>query len=291
MSPQRSRTLAAPFSSGTGPPRTTLPPNSTDCHHHVYDSAFPAHPAATLRPAEASVADYRALQARLGTTRNVVVQPSTYGADNRCLVAALNAFGQSARGVAVVGAAVSDHELQSLHEAGVRGVRFNLAFLVGVTADVIEPVARRIGRFGWHLQINGSAEQIVALRPVLARCAVPIVFDHMANLPVDASLRHPAFDFVGELMDRGRAWVKLSGVYLASRSGPPTYADRGAVARAFVQRNVARLVWGSDWPHPTKAPGQKPDDAGLLDLLAEWVPDADLRARVLVDHPAEIYGY
>src|SRR6266542_6067637 len=145
------------WSEGTDPPKLKAPANATDCHHHIYDAKYPVDPKATLRPPDASVADYRALQKRIGTTRNVLVQPSTYGTDNRCHLDALAAFGPTARMVAVVNDSVSTEELKRMHALGVRGIRFNLAQVGATTPEMIEPLSKRINDLGWHIQINAPA--------------------------------------------------------------------------------------------------------------------------------------
>jgi len=280
---------AVKWSAGTERPRLEAPPLAADCHHHIYDARFPPDPSATLRPPDALVDDYRALQARLGTTRHVVVQPSTYGVDNRCLLDALAAFGATARGVAVVNDAVGDAELARLDRLGVRGLRFNLAQAGATTVDMIEPLARRIHDLGWHVQVNASAARIQAILPVLDRVPVPVVFDHLAQIPEPAGVAHPLVADLRRRLDAGRIWIKLTGVYGQSRVGPPTYSDAGAVARAYVQAAPERLVWGTDWPHPTER--EKPDDAALFDLLLDWAPDAAVRHRILVENPAALYRF
>ena len=271
--------------------KTRAPPNATDCHHHIYSSRFRVDPNSTLRPGDASVADYRLLQKRIGTSRNVIVQPSTYGIYNDGLIEALGECGPTARGVAVVNAGVTDDELKRLDAARVRGVRFNLATPGGATTiDMLEPVAKRIAPMGWHVQFNMSAEATVAARDVLNRLPCQIVFDHLAHMPQPAGAGHPAFAVVVDLLQKGKAWVKLSGAYADTKVGPPTYADATAVAQAYVKAAPERLVWGSDWPHPSERT-DKPDDALLFDLLAQWAPDEAVRNRILVDNPARLYGF
>ena len=281
---------AVKWSSGTEPARLPAPPNAADCHHHVYDKRFPLAPSATLTPGDATVTDYRALQKRIGTARHVVVQPSTYGTDNRLLVEALGQFGPEARGVAVVDTGVTDAELKALHAAGVRGIRFNLVQSGATTVEMIEPLSRRIEPMGWHVQIHMLGDQIVGIKDMLNRLPSPIVFDHLGRIPEPAGSGHPAFAVIRGLLDRGRTWVKLSGAYIDTKVGPPGYADTTELARAFAAANPDRMVWGSDWPHPTE-PGTKPDDAILFDLLGRWVPDGAARERILVRNPAELYGF
>ncbi len=280
---------AVPHSAGTAIPRFAMPALACDCHHHIYDRRYPAHPTATLLPDDATVADYRLLQQRLGLQRNVIVQPSTYGVDNRLLVDALKSFGPAARGVAVVDTQVTDAQLRALHEAGVRGIRFNLSFLVGITPDMMVPLARRIAPLGWHIQVNGTADRLLAVGDTLRQLACPVVFDHMGQLPQPQGIQHPAFALYARLLEQGRAWFKLSGAYLTSRT--PDLSDSGQVARALIDLAPERMVWGSDWPHPTKKAAEKPDDAALLDHLERWAPNAALREKILVSNPAVLYGF
>jgi predicted TIM-barrel fold metal-dependent hydrolase len=279
------------WSVGTESPKLKAPANATDCHHHIYDAKYPVDPRATLRPGDALVSDYRALQKRIGTTRNVLIQPSTYGTDNRCHLDALAAFGPSARMVAVVDDKVSTAELQRMHGLGVRGIRFNLATGGATTADMIEPLAKRVNDLGWHIQINANPDKIMEIMPILERVPSSIVFDHLAHIPQPDGVRHPLFAKVTALMDKGRTWMKLSGAYADTKVGPPSYADSSAVARAYAKAFPERCVWGSDWPHPTEQQKQLPDDALLFDLLADWVPDEKTRNRILVDNPATLYGF
>jgi predicted TIM-barrel fold metal-dependent hydrolase len=284
---------AAPWSAGTADAKLALPPNSVDCHLHIYDNRFPFDPGANLRPADATVADYRLLQARLGTERCVVVQPSSYGTDNRCLVDALQQFGSEARGVAVIDANASDAELQQLDRAGVRGIRFNLARPAGPALENLESLARRVATMGWHVQLHALADTYVNIEAVLDRLAGIIVIDHLGRLPYPAGIDHPAWAVLNRLVQKGRCWIKLSGAYHDSRIGAPSYADSGVVVRAWLREAPERVVWGTDWPHPSAAAGEKPvpDDAQLLDLLGEWAPGRDLLEGVLVMNPAELYGF
>jgi predicted TIM-barrel fold metal-dependent hydrolase len=280
-----------PWSSGTDRPTFTVPPGATDCHHHIYDARFPAAPGATLRPPDASVADYRLLMQRLGIARHVVVQPSTYGVDNSLLVQSLTAFGPTARGIAMLDASVTPDELKRLDGAGIRGVRFGTRLPGGAPITDMVPVARKIADFGWHIQLVSDGDKIVELADTLKGLPVPVVFDHMGHLPEPAGPDHPGFEVIVDLIDQHGAWVKLTGAYILSKVGPPGYADRSRLARAYVQRAPERLVWGSDWPHPTSPADAKPDDAVLLDRLADWAPDATLRNRILVANPAQLYGF
>ncbi len=158
---------------GIEQPQTKAPAGATDCHHHIYDERFPILPHAVVRPMPATVADYRLLQKRLRTARNVVVQPSAYGVDNRCLIDALSQFGPShARGIAVVNERVTDAELKQMHEAGVRGIRFNVVQPAVVTLDMAEALARRIEPLGWHIQVYATSDSDRGSRAYVASFSV-----------------------------------------------------------------------------------------------------------------------
>jgi D-galactarolactone isomerase len=280
------------WSGGQASPQVPMPDGAVDCHFHVYDTQYPVAAETLLRYGDASTEDYRALQGRLGTTRGVLVQPSTYGTDNRLHLAALQDLGtERFRMVAVVEPDVRDAGLRRLHAAGVRGVRFNLTQPGPLALGDLEPMAYRLVKFGWHCQLNMRPDQVVAAEQMLLRLPCHIVFDHLGRIRDLEGPDAEAFATIRRLLDRGTAWVKLSGAYITSHEGPPGYADVGAVAVAFATAAPERMLWGSDWPHPTKPADRKPDDARLLDLLAEWVPNADARRRVLVDNPAEVYGF
>src|ERR1700729_91099 len=233
----------APWSSGTAPPKLKAPPNACDCHMHVYSSRFPAAPNVELRPPDASADAHRLLQKRLGTPRTIVVNPSTYGTDNSCTLDAIAQFGAGARGVAVIDTSVTDAELKRLNDLGIRGIRFNLVQSGATTIDMLEPLSKRVKDLGWHVQLHMLGGQVVEAADLLQRLPSPIVFDHLARIPQPAGLDHPAFALVLKLLDKGRAWVKLSGAYMETRTGAPNYADVSTVARAYVKAAPERMVW------------------------------------------------
>jgi D-galactarolactone isomerase len=278
-----------PLSAGTEPPKVKAPANACDCHIHIYDARFPIAANATLKPADALVPDYQLLQKRLGTTRNVIVTPSTYGTNNGATLDGLAKIGPTARGVAVVDASVTDEELKRLHGLGMRGTRFNLVQAGATTVEMLEPLSKRVNDLGWHIQINAKPELIVDIEALLLRLPSPLVFDHLAHIPRDVGVEHPAYKTMRKLIDKGRTWVKLSGAYQDTKVGPPTYADATPIAQAYVKAAPERMVWGSDWPHPTEK--DKPNDAILFDLLGQWVPDEATRNRILVQNPEALYGF
>jgi len=280
---------SVPNSGGTEAPKSKAPANAADCHIHIYDanfkSAAPALPGATVQ-------DYRLFQKRIGTSRVVIVTPRNYVVDNAVTLEAIKQFGGNARGVAVIRPDVSDAALKSLDAGGIRGIRFTVGDpkVAVVSIDMIEPLAKRIAALGWHVQLNMTREQIVDSADLLSRLPTPIVFDHLGQLKPPAGIEHPAYGVIRKLSDKGRTWVKLSGAYSNTQIGPPTYADATKVAQEYVKVAPERLVWGSDWPHPSEAQ-HKPDDAVLFDLLSAWAPVEATRHRILVTNPEALYRF
>lgn len=287
--------MPARFSAGTASPRTALPAGACDCHVHVYDGRYPAAPGAKLLPPDASAQDYQTLQRRIGTTRVVLVTPSAYGTDNRCMLDGLAALGSRARGVAVIAGNEGEAELRHLHALGVRGVRLNLSLGVSGTADLLEPLARCIAPLGWHLQLLMAPELMLAQAEVLRRLPVPLVFDHFGRMAPGAVGQAP-HALLLSLLDSGRAWIKLSGGYIVSPRHTVEDPALDALATGYLRRAPERVVWGSDWPHATASAGVQPmpDDARQIDRLHEWTQQAggaDLLQRVLVDNPQTLYGF
>jgi len=269
-----------------------VPDGACDSHHHIYDPRFPYNPKAVLTPPYATVTDYKALQKRLGTSRNVMVQPSTYGTDNSCLLDVLAQMGENARAVCVVNSSVTDAELKKLHAAGTRGVRIQFGLGNPVGADEVMPLAKRIAAMGWHIQTNMPPEQLVQMESVLLGLPCPVIVDHLGRAVDD---KGPQYVTVRKLLDSGHGWVKVSGAYLYGGGTPPDYAGASAAAMGYIKAAPERCVWGSDWPHPdaTKKlnPVAMPDDVTLLNLMAKWAPDAKLRHRILVENPETFYGF
>jgi len=176
-----------------------------------------------------------------------------------------------------------------MNDLGIRGIRFNLVQAGATTVEMIEPLSKRVNDLGWHIQIHMKGEQIAGIEDLLLRVPSPIVFDHLGRLAQPNALDNPGFKTISKLIDKGKTWVKLSGAYQDSKVGAPSYSDTVPVARAYIKAAHQRVVWASDWPHPTEK--EKPNDAVLFDLLAEWAPDAASRAAILVDNPATLYGF
>lgn len=271
--------------------RLKVPPHACDSHIHIYDPAMPLAPTANgPGPAWATVDAYRAVQKRLGLERAVVVQPTAYGTDNRCTVAAIAELGiGNTRGVAVIDTSISDRELQRLHVAGIRGARFQMLPGGALPWDMLEPVAARIAKFGWHIQLQLDGRRFEEREALIARLPCSVVIDHIGKFLEPVAINHPGFQCLLRLLDRGNVWLKLAAPYEVSKSGAPHYADVSVLAAHAARTHPERMVWASNWPHV--AVSSLPDDAKLLDLLLEWAPDMAVRRRVLVDNAATLYDF
>ena len=286
-----------------------VPAGACDCHTHVFPdpAKFPMFGGRIYTPPLATADDLLALQKSLRLDRVVLVQPSVYGTDNAAHLDAIRQLGpQRARGVAVIGPSTTKAELDGMHDVGMRGIRVNLE--TGGTTDPavatrqLETSAKQIEGRPWHMQVYASLAFIDALRNALGGLPMPVVFDHFAGADAGKGLDQPGFATVLDLVRAGKAYVKISGAYRASREGAPGYPQVAPFAKALVAANPDRIIWGSDWPHPDSyttpsrkatdiAPPLKVDDGRLLNLLAEWVPDSATRRKILVDNPARLYGF
>ena len=272
-------------------PRLKTPHGACDTHIHIYDARFPTAPGGPLPPPDALVPAYRRMQERLGLERVVIVQPNAYGDDNRCTLEGMAAFGAAARGVAVVKPGVSDAELQRLTTAGVRGVRFMMLPGGPVRWEWLDEMAARVHDFGWHVQLQFDGRDLPKYEAQIRRLPGVFVIDHNGKFLEPVAVEHAAFKSLLKLIDTGRGWVKLSAPYETSKSGPPAYEDVSVLARALVRAAPERMVWASNWPHPSAKREAMPDDADLLDLLLAWAPDEATRNRILLDNPAQLYGF
>jgi predicted TIM-barrel fold metal-dependent hydrolase len=286
-----------PNSAGIEAPKLKAPANACDCHMHIYDGDRfpPARPGPQSRmQSNAAVAQYRLLQQRLGTTRTVIVTPAAYVTDNRVTLDAIEQLGRAnTRGVAVVHPTVTDAELKTLDAGGIRGIRFTVfdPKSAAVSIDMIAPLAERVADLGWHVQIHMRADQIVENAALLEGLPTQVVFDHLGRLPQPSPLDHAGYRVIRRMLDKGRTWMKQSGAYMDTNAGAPIYADKLGVAQAYIKAAPERMVWGSDWPHPTEKAEHKPDDATLFDLLSVWAPDEAQRQRILVANPEALYGF
>lgn len=282
-----------PHSVGLNRPVRTLPVGACDSHMHIFDPRFAPSSHWTRQPPEATVATYRKLQERLGTSRTVVVNPSTYGVDNACTLDALRQLGSSARGVAVVNPDVSDAELDNLFEQGVRGLRVNFVSPQSwgeTTPAMLTTIAKKAARLNLHIQVFAHSEQIVAMASVLENLPTRLVIDHMGLIDPARGTGDPAYSVIRRLLDCGNTWVKLSGVYMRSQEGEPSCRDASDLGRALIKAGPDRMVWGSDWPHTTQ-PKESVNDANLLDVQRSWCPSDEVMDGILVKNPALLYGF
>ncbi len=272
-------------------PAFSMPDNATDAHMHLF-GAEPHYPYVDQRdytPPEARVESARALYAKLGIKRVVVIQPSVYGLDNRCQLEFGAALGLPLRAVVVIQPDATDQEMARLHARGVRGIRYILAHPGGLDTSNLERSADRARDFGWHLEFLLKPEQLVKLETRLIKLSSHVVFDHLAFIKPDQGLDQPAFQTLLRLLESGHGWVKFSGAYRVSGKADQ-YDAVLPFARKIAQTSPDRIVWGSDWPHVGQTEAM-PGTTALLDLLQVWVPDEDLRRRILVENPATLYDF
>jgi D-galactarolactone isomerase len=272
------------------PPALKAPTGTTDTHMHIFDDRFPQAPGGPVQPS-ASVAEYEVVRRRLGIDRVVVVQANAYRTDNSCLEDALAQMGARARGVAAVTPDVADAELERLTGLGVRGARIMDLGGGPVGTDRLPAVAGRVGPFGWHTIVQFDGREMAEKESLLASLPGTYIIDHAGKFLTPVGVDSEPFRALLRLVDRGNCYVKLSACYETSQSGPPDYADVGALSKALASHAPERMLWASNWPHVGATHANHPDDARMLDLLLDWAPDADVRHRILVGNPAELYGF
>jgi D-galactarolactone isomerase len=272
-------------------PRLQVPAGACDTHMHIYNSAYPTSSKAWLFPPDFLVEDYRKMQVRVGLQRTIIVQPVTYGFDNRCTLDSAALFGDNARAVVTVPTSITDSELAQLWQRGARGLRYH-QMRGSVTEWPDVPVmAERIRGTGWHLQIQFDGLEFPDHEYLIAQLPCTVVIDHMGRYARPLPLEHPAVQSLLRIARRENVYVKLSGAYHIAHSDGPDYKAVAPLARALVEQGTDRLLWGSDWPHPTETAETMPDDADLLDLLLTWAPDAVVRQAILSDNPTRLYRF
>ncbi|HET6775665.1 MAG TPA: amidohydrolase family protein [Acidimicrobiales bacterium] len=274
------------------PPRALTPPaGACDAHCHVFGPAdrFPFAPGRSYTPPDAGADDLARLQGRLGLSRAVLVQASCHGTDNAAMVDALRRSGGRYAGVAMVDESFTADDLGALHEAGVRGTRFNFVAHLGGAPDLdrFDRIVTRVAPLGWHVVLHFDAAELPIHAGLLDRMPCPYVIDHMARVDATAGLDQAPFRALLRLLADERCWVKVSGAERLTAGGGPPYDDVVPYARALIAAAPDRILWGTDWPHPNVR--QMPDDGDLLDLLADFAPDPATRDRILVDNPARLY--
>lgn len=284
-----------------------VPAGAVDCHTHIHGdpAKFPFFAGRVYTPELASPEEMSALHKALHIQRVVIVTPSVYGPDNSATLFGMKARGADARGVAVIDDKTSESDLDAMGKEGFRGIRLNLA-----TGGVSDPnVGRqrfsaavdRMKARGWHIQLFTSLAMISAIKELVAAAPMPVVFDHFGGAQAALGVDQPGFADLLELVKSGKAYVKISGAYRASKLGPD-YPDAAPLAKALIAANADRIIWGTDWPHPDSVtpPGKQItdvqplfqiDDGRLLNQLPVWAPDAAIRKKILVDNPTKLYGF
>jgi predicted TIM-barrel fold metal-dependent hydrolase len=303
--------MAADIEAAPAQPMTPVnfevPPHACDCHTHIVadPAKFPLSPARTYTPEPASPAQMLALHKALHVERVVIVTPSIYATDNSATLYGLKARGATARAVVVIDDHTPDADLDAMHKAGARGIRLNLLqggqVAPAQVRDRFERAAARMKTRGWHIQIFTSLASIAGIKDLVASSPVPVVFDHFGGAGAALGTGQPGFADLVALIRSGKAYVKISAPYRASTQGPD-YPDVRPLAKAYIEANPERILWGTDWPHPDTAaragvkatdvrPPLRVDDGRVLNQLAIWAPDPAVRNKILVDNPAHLYAF
>jgi predicted TIM-barrel fold metal-dependent hydrolase len=300
------RTVLAKASQPATPVSFDVPAGACDCHTHIHGDPekFPFFSGRVYTPEMALPEEMAALHKALHIQRVVIVTPSVYGTDNAATLYGMQARGADARGVAVIDDQTPESALDAMGQAGVRGSRLNLA-TAGITDPAVarqrfQAAVERMQRHQWHVQVNTNLAIITALKDLVTVAPVPVVFDHFGGAKAELGPQQPGFADLVELVRSGQAYVKISAAYRVSQL-VPDYPDVVPLAQALIAANADRVVWGTDWPHPTGTPpGGKPtdvtpllqiDDGRLLNQLPVWAPEPAIRHKILVDNPARLYGF
>jgi len=265
-------------------PGRTLEPGATDCHFHVFRPGAPLALQRSYTPNMVQIEDWLDLANAAGVSRGVLVQPSVYAFDNTVLLEALQAAPDRLRGIVVLPPDVTMPELERLHRQGVRGVRCNTRNLGGLGFDAVGTLAPKIAALGWTLQFQVRPEQLAALVSLVPALDLSVVIDHLGF--VDPRDGDGAVRQLQALLDTGSCYAKISAPYRLSRAAP--FRDFGTVTAALARSHPERLIWGSDWPH-TELWDAMPDDAELIDMVADWLGNQATRQLVLVDTPQSLF--
>lgn len=285
----------------TRKPSFTPPPHSCDTHFHIFGppETFPFLSTHEYTPPAAPLEHYLKMAATIGIERGVVVQPSVHGLDNSATLDAIARSGGRFRGVARIDESTPKSELQRLHDGGVRGARFNLLERPrgNVRLDILDRCVERIAEFGWSIDLHIDTKNLLAQERRVRSMTVPIVIDHIARIKPAEGLEQPAFQLLLDLLKNRRVWVKVSGADKLCNTKVHSYFGLPFVevipfAAAVITTAPDRVIWGSDWPHSNNfTPGHTPNDGDLVDLLAGFAPDAQVKRKILVDNPAVLYGF
>ena len=303
----QNRPALAKASQPTTPVNFEVPAGACDCHTHIHGDPekFPFFSGRVYTPEPASPEEMAALHKALHIERVVIVTPSVYGTDNSATLFGMKFRGNSARGVAVIDDKTPESDLDSMAQAGIRGIRINLATSgvndPGVGRQRLQAAIARVKARGWHVQIYTNLPLVGAIKDLVASSPVPVVFDHFGGADAALGLEQPGWSDLVELVKSGHAYVKISGAYRLSKQAPD-FPDAVPFAKSLIGANADRIVWGTDWPHPNSVtpPGKKPtdvtplyqiDDGRFLNQLPIWAPDAGVCKKILVDNPVRLYGF
>ncbi len=280
------------FHSNPSKPAFKLPEGAVDAHCHVFGPAaeFPFAPERKYTPCDASKQQLFALRDFLGFSRNVIVQATCHGKDNRAMVDACRASNGLAKGIASVGKDITEAEIAEMNDAGVKGVRFNFVKrLVDATPkEVFLSIADKIKAFGWHIVVYLEAQDLEETIPFLKELPTTVVFDHMARPDVAKGVDHPDFQRFVDLMEDEKFWSKVTCPERLSVSGPDTYDDVVPFAKRIVDLYPDRVLWGTDWPHPNMK-SHMPDDGKLVDFIPRIATTPELQKKLLIDNPMRLY--
>jgi 2-pyrone-4,6-dicarboxylate lactonase len=286
-------TKPCPGPAPASPPKLKAPAGACDTHAHIVGpfDKFPLADERGYTPPISALEDFEVCQKTLGIDRAVIVHPSCYGTMMDVTVDAVTRLGDRARGIAVVEPSITDAELDRLDAIGFRGLRFTTLLKGGADVSGIVAMAERIKRLGWHIQMFIDAEnQLESLLPSLKKLPVDLVIDHMGHFQPEAGVDHPAFRAMLDLVKDGHCWVKLSGAYRASGDAP-AWQDMTAYATTLIETRPDRMVWATDWPHVMLWDKPMPEGAALLDWALSWNIDETTMKQILVDNPAQLYGF
>ncbi len=290
--------IAEPTCQGPDPdpktPKFKPPPKTCDTHAHIFgpQSKFPYAEGRGYTPPDALTPDYLHVLRVLGVERGIIVHASMQGATNLSTLDALAGLGDNFRGIAVVRPDVDRAELQRLHDGGMRGARMTTFVAGGTGAEHVEALAKRIAEFGWLSELHlGNVDELVDFAPLLRGLPTPYLIDHFGRVRGDQGVDNAGFQALLRLLGEDeKCWVKLCSFYRLSQAGPPDYADMAPLARALIEACPDRLVWGTNWPHPS-VEGAMPNDGDLMNLLFDWCPDETIRSRILADNPGRLFGF
>jgi len=272
-------------------PRLEVPAGAVDTAIHIYHADVPSEPGGPPVPGDFVESAYQAVQRRLGFKRVVVVQPNAYQYDNSVKLAAIRALGPGAKGVGVVKADATEAEIERLSKGGIVAQRVFQMQWGAVGFDRMHEVMARVRPFGWFATIQLDGRELPQWEATIQRLPGKFVIDHVGKFLEPVAVDSAPFKSLLRLVDTGRCWVRLAGAYETSKTGAPAYEDVSRLARALVKHAPERMIWASNWPHPSAPKDKVPDDADLLDLLLDWAPDESVRKKILVDNPSELYGF